>query len=1114
MRASDYLHDREREWGPALRAVSLVAEIAVPELEARRAVNRLGNLYGAGSEYEQRQYLYYRYPACLLVGLSGIGAARYEQGNYWRAVREETHGQVDQTAWGAAFRVNLDRFDLARFPGLPQINVGEILMHAGIPAYCLGDLLNLLLQRQSREPGTTVTDFFAWALTPGRESRLNTLDMPVRRLLRHGGEYAEDLVDRCFDLLDRFRAAASNADGLGLPPHLIDQARGYVDGGQLDWAGTATRTATAVGGSGSAAAPRPYVELEPYGRGLLVRLPAVPDAPGGRVEWRVRVGGDVQTIVSRSRLAGDVDTAPPAVASISRPVRQVTVELAAIEREFELDLIDPGEPMLIFTDEGRRVPLTSSLPPEPVWILHAARDGTGQPVTLHIDRAAAAPNAGPVGPAADDDQDLPVPYGWLGWTLRRVDLGQVAELRLADGPARRVGSARRAQLRLTPPLSDVVSVASTLVYGTAPALFLPTEAGVATEWSIRVRRPGTAELLAVTSVRITDDTVTDPWRQLPRPLVGAYEITVRGPLGRGLSRTLDLAEGLAVAVHPVWRELQPDGLAPASVRIGAASPALRVDPQLTRLDPTQTSADVQLTAVGHTTTVRVTPAHMSAQWVSAGRTTPWSLQPLRLDTETVGDGELLVRLPAAVDADLVVSSAGQHRQTLASRATYGQPLARFPLAAIADTVRVCGSAQLAVRLGGQQFPVARCLPRQLAGTVHLKDDQLVLGDASPVNGLAAGVYQVLAPWRPPHVTAIGADLASEPLPADLTRAGPLAVLLRVDDPWLPEPWPVWPGLDNVFTVNGDWDPPLPDTPDTALSRHLAGLADVPDRPDVAPLIIPLYRRAEGLRRHGVTVAVREAVAVLRRYPVAALTALTRTRSPASELVAPLVHSGLVALPPLAYLGTADEARLWQTSPLAALLATAYRIGVTAAGDDLHERAATACGDSLDALLAGQPDPHRAVGRFDPAAQQLARLPAEQLDELWQAMRIVPGGLLDADERVAAARRLFDVRDRPGMARVAAAGADLLRTLRPALAAVGGPAVDAAVGARQCGPGWPDLPALSLAFAFTARLIARDRLPAALLTRTTPHHATLARHAPDLTTIDIFLAELTLTGDAE
>ncbi|WFE28352.1 hypothetical protein O7623_03825 [Solwaraspora sp. WMMD791] len=1113
MRASDYLHQREREWRPALRAVSLVAEIAVPELEARRAVSALGKLYGAGSEYEQRQFLHYRYPACLLVGLSGIGASRYEQGNYWGAVDDHTHGQFDPTAWGAAFRANLDQFGLARFPGLPQINVGEILMHGGIPAYCLGDLLNLLLQRQSREPGTTVADFFAWALTPGRESRLNTLDVPVRRLLQHGGEYAEDLVDRCLDLLDRFRVPAFNADGLGLPPHLIDQARGYVDAGQLDWAGTAARTGTAAGGSGGAATPRPYVELEPYGRGLLVRLPAVPDAPGGRVEWRVRVGEDVQTIVSRSRIPGDVDTAPPAVATISRPARQVTVELAAIEREFELDLIDPREPMLIFTDEGRRVPLTASLPPEPVWILHAARDGNGQPVTLHIDRAAAASTgAGGADPAADGD--LPVPYGWFGWTLRRVDLGQVTGLRLADGPARRVGTARRAQLRLSPPLPDVVSVAGTPVYGAAPLLTLPTEAGVATEWSIRVRRPGSAELLTGTSVRITDDTVTDPWEQLPRPLVGSYEITVRGPLGRGLSRTIDLAEGLTVAGHPVWRELRPDGLAPATVRLGAAASALRVDPPLTRLDPTQTSADVQLTAAGHTTTVRVTPPHMAAQWVSAGRTTPWSLQPLRLDTETVGDGELLVRLPAAVDADLVVTSGGQQRQTVASRATYGQPLARFPLAAIADTVRVCGSAQLAVRLSGQQFPVARCLPRQLAGTVHLKDDQLVLGDASPVNGLTAGVYQVLAPWRPPHVTAIGTDLASEPLPADLTRTGPLAVLLRVDDPWLPEPWPDWPGPDNSFTVDGDWDPPLPDTPDTALSRHLAGLADLPDRPDVAPLILPLYRRAEDLRRHGVTVDVRATAAVLRRHPVAALTALTRTRSPAAELVAPLVHSGLVALPPLAYLGTADEARLWQTSPLAALLATAYRLAVTAAGDDLHERAATACGDSLDVLLAGQPDPHRAVGRFDQAAQQLARLPAEQRDELWRAMRIVPGGLLDADERVAAARRLFDVRNRPGVARVAAAGADLLRTLRPALAAAGGPVVDAAVGARQCGPGWPDLPALSLAFAFTARLVARDRLPAALLTRTIAHHATLARHAPDLTTIDIFLAELTLTGDAE
>ena len=73
-------------------------------------------------------------------------------------------------------------------------------------------------------------------------------------------------------------------------------------------------------------------------------------------------------------------------------------------------------------------------------------------------------------------------------------------------------------------------------------------------------------------------------------------------------------------------------------------------------------------------------------------------------------------------------------------------------------------------------------PRRLASGVDLAGDKLVLRDAAAVDGLTAGVYLAYAPWRPPVELPVSAD-GTAALPPELRDAGPLRVLLRIDDPW-------------------------------------------------------------------------------------------------------------------------------------------------------------------------------------------------------------------------------------------------------------------------------------------------------------------------------------------
>lgn len=1098
----DVLHVREAEWAPALRAVSLVAEIGAAEDRVKEVISALGRLYWLADHNDRARLLTRQFPACLVTAMAGIGAVGYEAGDYWSAVRRAAGVplvQMHQTLWGRFFRDGLDRFHLARFPGLPQVNVGEILMHAGIPTYCLGDLLDLLLRRQSRDPGLSAEDFISWAAAPGRESRLFEVDVPVRRLIRYGGDYAEDLIDRCVDLLDRLRQPVFDADGLGLPPHLVARARELAEAGFLAWSGNSGRMATEA----RDVRARPRLELEPFGRGLLVWLPPVADAPDGRAEWRLRADGEVESVVSRSLWPGSSETAPAAMVPLPRPVRQLTVELAGYDQEYELRIVDSQDPLLVFTEDGRRIPTTSGIAPGPVWLLYPLEGVGGESLELRVD--------GPVLEA----YDVPSPYGWLGWTLRRADLSQASVLQLSDGTKRWVKGARRAQLGLSPPLPGVRSLDDSPIVTAPPLLTLPTDLGATTDWSVRVRHPRSGQVLSAENLAITDDATIDPWRRLARPLVGPYEIVVRGPLGQGLSRIVEFVEGLRVASNPSWRGIRADGLEPAVVRASSRLHGLSVEPQEVRLGTRDSAAEFQIRSSSSApTTVQVTPSHMAVQRLGSGTHPAWSLQPLRLDTETIDEGELLVRLPLPVDTQLVVRVGTNEMQTVESAAAYGQPLARFNLGAIADTVRESGSAQLEVRLDGQYFPVARCTPRRLARAVRIDEDRLVLVEGVRTEGLVAGLYPVFSPWKPPHVVRINTDLVSDPLPPEVAASGPLVAMLRVDDPWLPVDWPEWPSSGNTFPVVGLlWKPAGQDAAADALSGYLAGVGDLPDRPDAVPLLFKLYARADDVGSQGVAVDVRGlAASILGRHPSPALKALTKIQTSADQVVAPLVHSGLVASPCARYVSESDEERLWAASPLAGMIASAYQLNDIASKVELCEQLNAACGDVSSHLLAGNADPYAGVGRFDESAEMFAQLPVQQRDRAWKAMRVVPGGLLDADERTVAARQLFEVRDRPGVRRVAEHAERLLVSLRGPLDEAGGPVVTSALHARRPSRGWLALPALSLALAFVARLAARGHASLEHQhRRTLPYHAKLARAAPRLVTIDLLLAEFTLTG---
>ena len=228
----ELLRLREDSWAPRLKGSSLVAEADLRPEFTDQVATALGRLYGRLRDKQlEGSELLLRWPACLTASMAGMAAARYQGGTYWPALWETTGFQgasQDQRIWGQAFNTAVDRLGMAAFPDLPQPFLGPILMHAGIPTYCLGDYFRLLLARRRLDPGIDAESFLAWATAPGRALRLSELDVPARRFLTDGGDFALDVVDRSLDLLDRLADPDPDLDGIRLPARIVDAARQEV----------------------------------------------------------------------------------------------------------------------------------------------------------------------------------------------------------------------------------------------------------------------------------------------------------------------------------------------------------------------------------------------------------------------------------------------------------------------------------------------------------------------------------------------------------------------------------------------------------------------------------------------------------------------------------------------------------------------------------------------------------------------------------------------------------------------------------------------------------------------------------------------------------------------
>ncbi|MDB4872479.1 MAG: hypothetical protein JWL97_3483, partial [Gemmatimonadales bacterium] len=842
-----------------------------------------------------------------------------------------------------------------------------------------------------------------------------------------------------------------------------------------------------TGSSGRIRTERPRISLDAFGRGIEVVLPAVGDTPDGFARWVVTADGVTTTIRSQAQWAGVAEAAPSTTFTLFKPVRTVVVAMDGWDHQTELQVVDPNAPMLVFTVDGRRLAANLPLPPDVVWVAYPAEH------ELTAD--------GPIQVTIEGQ----LPLGWNGWRLRQIRLDEVRSLGLdgVPGSHRPVRGYTRPRIVTGKPVPGAATPYGTSVHAQVPEIWLPGEAGAQTVWTVEIWLSGGGKAIASETFTISESlTLTGVWDRLPRPLLGSFDIVVRGPLGRGASRTMFIAEGLGIRFAPTVRVFGPAGLTNARAELTSAIGAM-ANPRVVSFTPEERASIVEYRTGRESEPLVITPPHLQVMHERADQSLVWRAGPLQIPADEFSEepGALLVQIPEAKAVPpLHVIVGGRVAQEVLPSGRPQEGTGRYNLTQIADTVAEYQRAELVMEVAGA-VRLATVRPRQLARRVEREDDHLQLAEFVPIEGLTAGVYATTAPWREPLVAPVTKD-GTISLPEELRQAGPLLVTLQVDDPWVPVEWPRWP--DRYLMVSGNGHLVSDDPEETALSRFVAGEGEFPEHINDLQRVWTLIHMARRLRTASDAQRFLMTCArPIQRHPFDAITALADLGLEPDQTVAAVISSGLAAtaVPDVAH---AEEARkLWPVAPVLGVLAGGL------ADPDCFDAAERQCGDTLEEIASGGIDLHAAVGRFGPEAERMVHMDPQQIESIWRAAQVVPHALLDVDTRAAAARRLFDHRDEQGIKEVgkmaATAVAKTLTVLkdRPRLASQ----IKARTHPQGRG-GWFSIPAASAAFAILARLAARgDPACRGAEQLFRADWARLAAGAPDLVIIDLILAEL-------
>ncbi|GEM_PF-4533748 len=234
------LRDCKKLLCPLIQQISLIGEIPLTEED----VDKLGRLIRETikTDKDGKWKLERFYQTCLACFLVFKGHEEYKSGDFWSSVWESLNLPEStkwQGEWGEVFIEFLKENKLPSFDiGGGHRYVTPILVHGGIPNYCLNDFFQNLLVPivlGQLEVDITNTDEI---IKEWRDSSLfDRTDKPVRYFLLYGQEVAKNFLDRCIEMAQKAYEVYKGGETLSfdefdLPENVIRKFQEWWDGYQ------------------------------------------------------------------------------------------------------------------------------------------------------------------------------------------------------------------------------------------------------------------------------------------------------------------------------------------------------------------------------------------------------------------------------------------------------------------------------------------------------------------------------------------------------------------------------------------------------------------------------------------------------------------------------------------------------------------------------------------------------------------------------------------------------------------------------------------------------------------------------------------------------------------
>ena len=545
---SSPLANWENRLAPQLRKVELVGEIPISKEELDDISLHFSRLFYNHSTDEVLNFIGRNYPATFLVFMVGQGIFGYNNGDFWSAYEQVLRHSIDSVAFGRLFEKIIQRFERPQFRDLQERArryVDPILAHGGIPVYCLKDFFSNIVLNCTIRPQLFALEGeeLVEEVIKHTTYTANT-DKPVLNFLEYGGPTAANLLDRARKMLlawQQNQTLLSAADA-GLPAHLTQ----YF----AEW--TRENAAFSLERGSRNMLKRPQLSLDPWGLGIFLDLPSQPVSAINMSDlyWKVEAGDYHEEIKARTQRKGDQLETREITLRLNEVAENIHVQFSQGSNVYEWKISGYSPDHLILAFDPMTGHIQNHILARETWLLYP------QHLSLSV-------QAGE-GRLLEILPDLP--GEWSKLKLECWDLTQTTCIGLIQNDVVFREIYVRSQEKIEKPTFEKGNIVSTdleenpvpLYSGAPPALRIPLGRSEdflseLNRWQINLDSVGSADPevslqttladLSKADCAIVDNTalihLASPTLLTARP-AGAYQIAIKGPLGRDASLTLQI----------------------------------------------------------------------------------------------------------------------------------------------------------------------------------------------------------------------------------------------------------------------------------------------------------------------------------------------------------------------------------------------------------------------------------------------------------------------------------------------------------------------------------------------------------------------------------------------